>query len=69
MHPDEFNNLEQEYEVEKKLNEIFIFKKVSNILAPRLEEAGVNYDIEVRFKHLYSIWKKCRIKIVVLMNL
>ena len=45
-------------QVEKKAERNLYFQKVKNILAPRLEEAKVNYDIEVRFKHLYSIWRK-----------
>ena len=62
LYPEEFNNLEQEYEVEKKAERNLYFQKVKNILAPRLEESKVNYDIEVRFKHLYSIWKKMQNK-------
>jgi GTP pyrophosphokinase len=35
---------------------------VKQILTPRLEEAKIKYDIEVRFKHLYSIYRKMQEK-------
>lgn len=62
LYPEEFRELEQEYEVEKKAERNLYFQKIKDVLAPRLKEAGVSYEMEVRFKHLYSIWKKMQNK-------
>ncbi len=62
LYPDEFNDLEYKYEVEKKVERNRFFQKVKSILAPKLKEAGINYEIEVRFKHLYSIYCKMQKK-------
>jgi GTP pyrophosphokinase len=62
LYPDEFDDLEQKYEVEKKAERNLFFQKIKNVLSPKLEEAKVDYEIEVRFKHLYSIWKKMQNK-------
>lgn len=62
LYPEEFASIEQEYEVEKKAERNLYFQKVKDTLVPRLEETGVTYEIEVRFKHLYSIWKKMQNK-------
>lgn len=62
LYPNKFNELENRYEVEKKTERNQFFQKVKNILAPKLEEAGIKYEIEVRFKHLYSIYQKMQKK-------
>lgn len=62
LYPEKFNELEYEYEVEKKVERQRFFQKVKGILTPRLEEAKVEYEIEERFKHLYSIYKKMQEK-------
>ncbi len=62
LYPDKFNELEYEYEVEKKVERQRFFQKVKGILVPKLEEAGLKYEIEARFKHLYSIFKKMQEK-------
>jgi len=63
LYPDKFNELEYEYEVEKKIERQRFFHKVKSILFPKLEDAGIkNYEIEARFKHLYSIYKKMQEK-------
>jgi len=62
LHPDKYRNLEYEYEVEKKAERQQFFQKIKNILIPKLNETGIKYDIEVRFKHLYSIFKKMQEK-------
>lgn len=62
LYPDEFNELEQEYEVERRTERNLFFQKIKNILAPKLAEYNLEYEIEVRFKHLYSIWKKMQNK-------
>jgi GTP pyrophosphokinase len=58
LYPEEFHDLEYKYEVEKKVERNQFFQKIKNELTPKLDEAQVKYDIEARFKHLYSIYKK-----------
>ncbi|MFA5886758.1 MAG: RelA/SpoT family protein [Patescibacteria group bacterium] len=62
LFPDEFHELEYKYEVEKKVERHRFFQKIKKILNPKLEEAGIKYEIEVRFKHLYSIHRKMQEK-------
>ena len=63
LYPDEFHEIEYKYEVEKKVERNRFFQKVKSILTPKLAEAGIkNYEIEVRFKHLYSIFYKMQSK-------
>jgi len=62
LFPEDFHELEYKYEVEKKVERNRFFHKVKSILAVKLDEAKINYEIEVRFKHLYSIWKKMQEK-------
>jgi len=62
LHPDKFEELENEYEVEKKAARNQHFQKIKNQLIPRLQEVNLNYEIEARFKHLYSIYQKMQRK-------
>ncbi|PKM87120.1 hypothetical protein CVU83_03390, partial [Candidatus Falkowbacteria bacterium HGW-Falkowbacteria-2] len=62
LYPQKFQELEQEYEVEKKAERNQYFQKIKSELMPRLKEASIKYDIEVRFKHLYSIYLKMQRK-------
>ena len=62
LYPDEFHDLEYKYEVEKKVERNQFFQKIKSILAPKMKEAGIQYSIEVRFKHLYSIYCKMQKK-------
>lgn len=63
LYPEEYHDIEYKYEVEKKVERNRFFQKVKAILTPKLEEAGITeYDIEVRFKHLYSIFQKMQKK-------
>jgi len=62
LYPDKYHDLEYEYEVEKKVERQQYFQKVKDILIPKLEEADIQYEVEARFKHLYSIWKKMQEK-------
>lgn len=63
LYPDEYHEIEYKYEVEKKVERNRFFQKAKGILIPKLEEAGIkNYEIEVRFKHLYSIFSKMQKK-------
>lgn len=62
LYPEEFEELENEYEVEKKAARNQHFQKIKAELIPRLDEVGIKYDIEARFKHLYSIFIKMQRK-------
>lgn len=62
LYPDKFHEIEYKYEVEKKVERNQFFQKIKKILVPKLEEINVSYDIEARFKHLYSIYKKMQEK-------
>ncbi|MCU0680417.1 MAG: RelA/SpoT family protein [Planctomycetes bacterium] len=62
LYPDEFAKLEHKYEVEKKAERNQFFLKVKNELVSKLEVASIGYNMEMRFKHLYSIWQKMRAK-------
>jgi GTP pyrophosphokinase len=45
LYPEEFHELEQEYEVEKKAERSLYFQKIKDVLAPRLKEAEVDYEM------------------------
>jgi GTP pyrophosphokinase len=62
LYPEQYQELEYKYEVEKKVERNQFFHKVKHILKPKLAEAGINCTIEVRFKHLYSIYLKMQKK-------
>lgn len=62
LYPEKYHELEYKYEVEKKVERNRFFQKVKHILKPKLAEAGINCTIEVRFKHLYSIYLKMQEK-------
>jgi GTP pyrophosphokinase len=62
LYPEKYHELEYKYEVEKKVERNRFFQKVKGILTPKLKEAGIDYAIEIRFKHLYSIYRKMQEK-------
>jgi GTP pyrophosphokinase len=62
LYPEEYKKLEYKYEVEKKVENTQFIQKVKNILGKKLKQAKVDYSIEGRFKHLYSIYKKMQKK-------
>ncbi|MFA5130827.1 MAG: RelA/SpoT family protein [Patescibacteria group bacterium] len=62
LYPDQFHDLEYKYEVEKKVERNQFFQKIKDALIPKIQEAGVVYEIEARFKHLYSIYRKMQEK-------
>lgn len=62
LYPEKFHEIEYKYEVEKKVERNRFFQKVKDVLIPKLEEADIKYEIEVRFKHLYSIYRKMQEK-------
>jgi len=62
VYPEEFKKLEYKYEVEKKVERHQYIQRIKNILKRRLKEADIDYEIESRFKHLYSIYQKMQKK-------
>lgn len=62
LYPEKYNELEYRYEVEKKIERQRFFQQIKKILIPRLDEAKIKYELEARFKHLYSIFKKMQEK-------
>lgn len=62
LYPEEFNKLEYKYEVEKKAERNNFFNIIKKILTPQLKDAEIKNEIEVRFKHLYSIYQKMKNK-------
>jgi len=62
LYPEEFKKLEYKYEVEKKIERNQYTQKVKNILGQKLKQEDIEYKIEDRFKHLYSIYKKMQRK-------
>jgi GTP pyrophosphokinase len=63
LHPEDFKKLEHKYEVEKKTERNQFFQRVKKQLANELTRHHIaNFNVEYRFKHLYSIWQKMQIK-------
>jgi GTP diphosphokinase / guanosine-3',5'-bis(diphosphate) 3'-diphosphatase len=62
LYPDEFKKILYKYEIEKKVERNQYIQKIKSILGQKLKEAGIEYRIEGRFKHLYSIYKKMQLK-------
>ena len=62
LYPNEFKKIEYEYEVEKKLERNQYIKKVKNTLSQKLVNENIQFKIEGRFKHLFSIYKKMQTK-------
>ncbi len=62
LYPDEYKKLEYEYEVEKKIERTQYIQKVKNILGKKLKAENIEYKIQGRFKHLYSIYQKMQRK-------
>jgi GTP diphosphokinase / guanosine-3',5'-bis(diphosphate) 3'-diphosphatase len=60
--PEEFKKLQYKYEVEKKMERNQYILKIKNLLGERLRQENIEFSIEGRFKHLYSIWKKMQHK-------
>ncbi len=62
LYPEEYKKLEYKYEVEKKTERNQYIQKVINILGKKLKETSIDFKIESRFKHLYSIYQKMQKK-------
>jgi GTP pyrophosphokinase len=63
LNPEEYANLEHKYEIKKKAERNQYFQKVKNIIGPKLQANNIkDFNTEVRFKHLYSIYLKMQKK-------
>ncbi|KKS35351.1 MAG: (P)ppGpp synthetase I, SpoT/RelA [Parcubacteria group bacterium GW2011_GWC2_42_12] len=62
LSPEEYKKLEYIYEVKKKFANNQYIQKVKNILSAKLREAGTPYELDSRFKPLYSIHQKMQKK-------
>lgn len=62
LYPEEYKKLEYKYEVDKKFERNQYSQKVKNTLGQKLNQAKIEYKIENRFKHLYSIHQKMQRK-------
>jgi GTP pyrophosphokinase len=62
LYPEKFHEIEYKYEVERKVERNRFFQKIKDILIPKMNEAEITYDVEARFKHLYSIFLKMQEK-------
>jgi GTP pyrophosphokinase len=62
IYPEEYKKLEYKYEVEKRTERNQYIQRIKDVLGQKLLEQGINYKIEGRFKHLYSIYKKMQTK-------
>jgi GTP pyrophosphokinase len=62
LYPEEFSKLEYKYEVEQKVERNQYIAKIKNLLGSELKKAGIPCTIEGRFKHLFSIYRKMKLK-------
>ena len=62
LYPEEFKQLEYKYEVEKKVERTQYIKNVKQDLGGKLNEANIEFEVQGRFKHLYSIFLKMQKK-------
>jgi len=62
IYPEEFEKLNNKYEIEKKLERAKFIEKIQDILGKVFEKENLKYKIEGRFKHLYSIYQKMQKK-------
>lgn len=62
LYPEAFKKMEYKYEIEKKMERSQFIQKIKNVLGKELKEAEIEYRIDGRFKHLYSIHLKMQKK-------
>lgn len=62
LYPEEYHKLEYEYEVEQKAERNDFFNTIKKNITPILKDQKIQNEIEVRFKHLYSIYQKMKSK-------
>ncbi len=62
LHPAEYQELSQKYQVDKKLELNQYIKRMTKELGQALDKLNIPHEINGRFKHLYSIWQKMQDK-------
>ena len=62
LHPTEYQELSQKYQIDKKLELNQYIKRMTKELSQALDKLGMPHEINGRFKHLYSIWHKMQDK-------
>lgn len=62
LNPNEYKKVEYKYAVEERSERNQYIQRVKKILAETLKKEKINFKIEGRFKHLYSIWQKMKQK-------
>jgi len=62
LHPTEYQELSQKYQIDKKLELNQYIKRMTKELSQALDKLGIPHEINGRFKHLYSIWHKMQDK-------
>lgn len=62
LYPKEYQQIEYKYEIEKKSERNQFFQRTKNILEEELKKTNIKYEVNARFKHLYSIWQKMQRK-------
>jgi len=62
LHPTEYQELSQKYQIDKKLELNQYIKRMTKELSQALDKLGIPHEINGRFKHLYSIWQKMQDK-------
>ena len=62
LHPTEYQELSQKYQIDKKLELNQYIKRMTKELSQALDKLGMPHEINGRFKHLYSIWQKMQDK-------
>ena len=62
LYPEEYKKLQYRYEIEQWTENQAFIKKTEEILIPKLKEADLQFEIQGRFKSLYSIFQKMQKK-------
>lgn len=62
LYPEEFKKIEYKYEVEKKAERNKYIQRIKIRLLEEFSKNNLNFKIEGRFKHLYSIYRKMQQK-------
>lgn len=62
LYPEEYKKLEFKYNIEQKVGNKQLIQETENILIPELRQAGIKFEMQGRFKSLYSIFQKMQNK-------
>jgi len=62
LYPEEYKKLEYRYKIEQQVENQQFIEKTEKIIIPKLKKEKIQFEIEGRFKSLYSIFKKMQKK-------